>query len=325
MKEAIKTIRTLESILAGLALSLFVTSCNPLLSSLTPTKAFEASTPQVGLTQLPTLERIIPSFTPLPSPEFKIEPITPSLVHTPIPSIIPSLLPTYTKTTVPNIPGVPNFSLMPKPRCMPQIDNKRKELLYNNTIYMGISSRKVVYLTFDDVNYYNYLQSEILRQLEAYNAKATFFVTGEQLDRDPDGSKAIVAGGNPLAYHGDNHVPMTTLTYNALEDDVCSFVGKLNRLLPGYVLVYVRPPYGNADYGVRSALANFGLIDVMWSNQTSGNSPDEVYNDFVKKLEPGQIWLMHMQNKNDVGSLKFILPYLIKEGYSIEAVSGIMR
>jgi len=65
-----------------------------------------------------------------------------------------------------------------------------------------VHTRKV-YLTFDDGPSDN--TEAILKILEEYNVKATFFVTGQQAASHPEWYQAIVDGGHTLGMHSYSH------------------------------------------------------------------------------------------------------------------------
>ncbi|HEX8335142.1 MAG TPA: polysaccharide deacetylase family protein, partial [Pyrinomonadaceae bacterium] len=62
------------------------------------------------------------------------------------------------------------------------------------------TSQRVVALTFDDGPSESGTD-EILRALEERKVKATFFVTGAELERNMDGGRKIVAAGHELGNH----------------------------------------------------------------------------------------------------------------------------
>lgn len=64
--------------------------------------------------------------------------------------------------------------------------------------------KKMCYLTFDDGP--SDVTLEILDVLEKYKAKATFFVTGQMVQRHPDILKRIYEDGNAIGNHSATHV-----------------------------------------------------------------------------------------------------------------------
>ena len=60
----------------------------------------------------------------------------------------------------------------------------------------------------------------VLGVLERAGARATFFLVGEQVRRDPALAREIVAAGHAVALHGDRHRCQLRLTPRALDEDL---------------------------------------------------------------------------------------------------------
>ncbi|MEA2154717.1 MAG: hypothetical protein QOE11_857 [Solirubrobacteraceae bacterium] len=97
-------------------------------------------------------------------------------------------------------------------------------------------------LTFDDGPHPQGTPA-ILQILAAAGAKATFFVVGEQLRRDPGSAREVVAAGHRLAVHGDRHRLLTLVGPRALRADLdrcAALVADLGQAAPEHY----RPPFG---------------------------------------------------------------------------------
>ncbi|MFW9976436.1 MAG: polysaccharide deacetylase family protein [Candidatus Thorarchaeota archaeon] len=66
--------------------------------------------------------------------------------------------------------------------------------------------------------------SEIIELLALNNAKATFFVVGELLKKDPGIGKIILRNNHELAYHGWSHVPLWRQTRSIFTDEAKQFI-----------------------------------------------------------------------------------------------------
>lgn len=127
---------------------------------------------------------------------------------------------------------------------------------------------KTVALTFDDGPAYADLQ--ILKVLQRYDVKATFFETGANASENPDIVKALVDGGQLVADHSwDHQYPAAvnggwTVKYLTSEltrtDDTLSAI-------TGAPVCFYRPPGGYTD-NVLKATAPLKLTAVMWSIDT---------------------------------------------------------
>ena len=70
--------------------------------------------------------------------------------------------------------------------------------------YAVKSDRKIIALTFDDGPNPPYTE-ELLAILAKHGVRATFFITGKNLERCPALSKAIVAAGHVIGNHSYHH------------------------------------------------------------------------------------------------------------------------
>lgn len=99
-----------------------------------------------------------------------------------------------------------------------------------------------VYLTFDDGP--NQYTEQILDILAAYNVKATFFVTGVQVEKYPETVKRIVDDGHAIGLHSNTH------NYDKVYKSVDSFLKEFETCLKkvqsvtDYPVTVVRFPGG---------------------------------------------------------------------------------
>ena len=81
------------------------------------------------------------------------------------------------------------------------------------------------------------------RGLERAGARATFFLVGEQVRRDPALAREIVAAGHAVALHGDRHRCQLRLTPRTLDDDLARVAATVADAT-GVAPTLYRPPYG---------------------------------------------------------------------------------
>ena len=120
-----------------------------------------------------------------------------------------------------------------------------------------------VALTFDDGPHPAGTPA-VLAALERGGARATFFLVGEQVRRDPALAREIVAAGHAVALHGDRHRCQLRLTPRALDDDlarVAATVADATGLAPALY----RPPYGVFSIAGLALVRRRGWRDLLWS------------------------------------------------------------
>lgn len=120
------------------------------------------------------------------------------------------------------------------------------------------SSKKAVALTFDDGT--SSFTGRLLDCLEANNAKATFFMTGTEIESFPDEVKRMNELGCELGNHTYDHTDLTTLSAEEISDEI-SRVDQQLVTLTGQGASVVRPPYGSVNDTVR---ASVGTPMILW-------------------------------------------------------------
>ena len=153
-----------------------------------------------------------PTPAPYPSPEPTPKPIaepTPEPTETPEPTPLP-------EPKAPTEPPTPR----PQPTPSPQPPLAPSgSFSYAN--HLPAPEQKTVYLTFDDgPTAYTHKVLDVLAQ---YGVKATFFVVGNQVDKNPDIVRRIAAEGHVLGNHTYDH------TYSVVYANRASFTSQLER------------------------------------------------------------------------------------------------
>ena len=119
-----------------------------------------------------------------------------------------------------------------------------QELAQYDAYYVGDTSEKVIYLTFD-AGYENGNTAPILDALKKHNAPATFFIVGHYLESAPDLVKRMVDEGHCVGNHTYNHLDMSKISDKATFQKEMNDVAKLFQEITGKELtMYYRPPQG---------------------------------------------------------------------------------
>lgn len=157
------------------------------------------------------------------------------------------------------------------------------------------TKRREVWLTIDDGPDPEDTP-RILELLAAHEARATFFVIGENASRHPELVRAIVAGGHEVAHHTQTH-PLAAFW--------CASPARVGRELDeasavlrsaGVRPIRFRPPAGIKNLWLATALRARGLTCVGWSArglEISSRGAEEVADRVLRGLAWGAIFLMH--------------------------------
>jgi peptidoglycan/xylan/chitin deacetylase (PgdA/CDA1 family) len=152
-----------------------------------------------------------------------------------------------------------------------------------------------VALTFDDGPHPRGTP-ETLRILDAAGARATFFLVGEQVRRDPALAREIAAAGHTVAVHADRHRNLLRLTPRQVRDDLLRAEATIADAVGAPAPLY-RPPYGVlTSAGVWHARSRRWEI-VLWArwgrDWRARATPSSIAREAADGLRGGEIILLH--------------------------------
>jgi len=177
---------------------------------------------------------------------------------------------------------------------------------------------KVLYLTFDDGPTPE-ATPEILKILQRYNAKATFFCVGDNISKYPELFKTLQDDGHQVGSHTFNHLSGWTTSNPAYYRNV----RKAARLVKTPLF---RPPYGRITPNQTKFLSRYYRI-VMW-DVLSGDfdqtlSPEACLQNVVKHSKNGSIVVFHDSQKSKdlvLDVLPRVLSHFSKKGYRFDII-----
>lgn len=190
---------------------------------------------------------------------------------------------------------------------------------------------KMIALTFDDGPYPNTTE-KILDLLKLYDAKATFFVIGNKVERFPETIKREVAEGHEVANHTFNHVYFKRSINSATIREEIVKTDKALEALTGKKPLLFRPPGGYYNERSIEIAKTLGYTTIMWSWHQDTNdwrSPgvNAIVNKVVNNARNGDIVLLHdyiQGSLQTVKALEVILFELDKRGFKFVTVSDLM-
>jgi peptidoglycan-N-acetylglucosamine deacetylase len=158
-----------------------------------------------------------------------------------------------------------------------------------------LAAGDAVALTFDD-GPHALGTPATLAALEAAGAHATFFLVGEQVEREPTLAAEIAAAGHEVALHGYRHRLLLLRSARGLGDDLdraVDVIGSATGTAPGCY----RPPYGVFSAGGLDLVRRRGWRPVLWSkwgrDWTRRATPDSIARLATAGLAGGDIVLLH--------------------------------
>ncbi len=121
-----------------------------------------------------------------------------------------------------------------------------------------------VSLTFDDGPDPRHTRG-LLDVLERAGARGTFFLQGQNAERQPDLVREIHSRGHELGNHGYSHRRARDIGLSAYVDEARRTHALLEACAGMPVAPLFRPPYGEMTIGATIALARAGFRIVHWS------------------------------------------------------------
>ncbi|RHZ82798.1 hypothetical protein Glove_103g226 [Diversispora epigaea] len=165
-------------------------------------------------------------------------------------------------------------------------------------------------ITFDDGPYL--WTNDLLNNLKALNAKATFFINGNNWDcvyNYASVLKRIVAEGHQLAHHTWGHLDLATLSRDQIVFQMTNLENALLKIV-GVAPRYMRLPYGSGVNNplVMDTLTSLGYNVILWDIDTDdwrGLSTQESLNKYRAASKPpgAHIALQHDRIENTARSL----------------------
>lgn len=184
---------------------------------------------------------------------------------------------------------------------------------------MPRGSRRI-YLTFDDGPHPD-ITPKVLSILEKFNAKATFFCVGQNVERFPETYQMIPDAGHETGNHSFNHLKGWNETTRSYVDNV----------MKGQPLIqseFFRPPYGRITSSqIRMLKPKFRIV--MWSvlsyDFDKNTSPEQCLKNVTDHVKDGDIVVFHDSEKaakNMLSALPKLLEILSAKGFTFPTLNG---
>ena len=227
--------------------------------------------------------------------------------------------PTAAEQAVPA--SVSDWGLSFQTEGQPPVGNvSAEELRQYNAFYVGDTSRKTIYLTFD-AGYENGCTPAILDALKKHDAPACFFVVGNFIDTAPELVKRMAAEGHIVGNHTLHHPDMSGIA------DKSAFAAELNGLEEKYTALtgqpmqkFYRPPQGK--FSEENACSSVGWLSVYQSTYAS-DQKTVVYpsSKLLPRIHNGAIVLLHSTSETNARILDELLTKWESAGYQFGSLA----
>ncbi|WP_137790234.1 polysaccharide deacetylase family protein [Bacillus sp. E(2018)] len=211
-----------------------------------------------------------------------------------------------------------------------KVSSSRDFQFFGGLVTSADTSEKVVALTFDDGP--TDLTDQILTILKEEEVKATFFVTGREMEENLKEAKEIVSEGHELGNHSYSHERMVLKTPSYIKGEI----EKTDELIrkAGYEgKIQFRPPYGKKLIGLPYYLDKHDRKTILWNIEPEtypevASDSTKIIKHVTQNIQPGSIILLHVMyesRRESMESVKGIIQDLKKKGYTFKKVSEMVE
>jgi peptidoglycan/xylan/chitin deacetylase (PgdA/CDA1 family) len=198
--------------------------------------------------------------------------------------------------------------------------------LFSKYVWAIPNQENKIFLTFDDGPIPE-ITEWVLEELKKYDAKATFFCIGNNIEKNPAIFNKILADGHAIGNHTFNH---RNGWKSSLEDYIeevrlCDLQIKAHTPKGGLLF---RPPYGKLKPAQAMELRKKGYKIIMWEVLSAdfdhSISPQKCLKNVISNTTSGSVVVFHDSIKG-YENLKYTLPIALKywhqKGYQFEGIT----
>ena len=201
--------------------------------------------------------------------------------------------------------------------------------MFPNYVWDIPTHDKTLYLTFDDGPTPK-ITNWVLNTLESYNAKATFFCIGKNIETHPDIFQNILNDGHAIGNHTYNHIKGWKTKVEPylfeIEKTLEIIDAQMLNSSPSNVKLF-RPPYGQITPKQGKELIKLGYKIIMWDvisfDWDKTVSEEICLNNVTSKSTTGSIVVFHdslKASKNMQYALPKTLDYFSEKGYVFKSI-----
>ena len=202
-----------------------------------------------------------------------------------------------------------------------KMDDVREACGYVSASATSVEAPEIA-LTFDDGPSAAWTPA-LLDGLKERGVKATFFLIGENADKNPEIVKRMAEEGHLIGNHTYHHVELTKVSENEARLELADTSAVIVRIT-GKEPEYMRPPFGAWQ---RKLEQEIQMLPVLWTidplDWTTENQ-DEIVNKVVTEAEENDIILLHDCYKSSVEAGLRIIDILQEEGFVFVTVDELL-
>jgi len=206
--------------------------------------------------------------------------------------------------------------------------NRLVKWLFPKYVWEIPNKENKIYLTFDDGPIPE-ITEWVLDVLKDEKIKATFFCIGDNIEKNPEVFKRIIAEGHSVGNHTFNHLKGWNFsTEEYLENTIlCEAAIATHTEIKNQKSKIFRPPYGKIKFSQSRKLRKLGYKIIMWDvlsvDYDKEVTAEQCLENIVKNTVSGSIIACHDSIKA-FKNLEYALPKAIKQlknkGFEFERI-----
>lgn len=161
-----------------------------------------------------------------------------------------------------------------------------------------------------------------------YNAKATFFCIGKQIEKRPEVIQRIVNEGHVIGNHSYSHSRgIGFFGTNKMIAEIKQTNELVAKLYNKKMLLF-RPPFGVTNPNIARAVSKTNQVIIGWnirSLDTVIEKENIILERIKKRIKPGSIILLHDTSAKTVNVLEQLLLFLQEEGYKTKTIEELLN
>lgn len=207
---------------------------------------------------------------------------------------------------------------------MPLREAEEQTVSSNHTAMNNCGAKKCIALTFDDGP--GRYTSQLLDTLKQYNAKATFFLIGRNINLRQAVVERMSKEGHLIGNHSWSHVNLTSVSTERIQTELQQTNAAI-KAVTGIDTQLARPPYGAANESVYGTLKHLNMSAIFWSIDTrdwADRNSDIICRRATTGARSGGIIIMHDIHPTTVNAVPCIAKNLEARGFSLVTVEDIL-
>ena len=201
-----------------------------------------------------------------------------------------------------------------------------EDLAQYGAYYLGDTSQKALYLTFD-CGYENGYTEAILDALKKHRAPAAFFVVGNMIQTAPDVVRRMAQEGHIVGNHTFHHPDMSAIADQAAFQKELDSLAQLYQQTTGRTMPrYYRPPQGKYNLENLKQAQALGYQTIFWSLAyvdwyvDDQPTPEQAFSKLLPRIHDGAIVLLHSTSRTNAEILDQLLTRWEDMGYTFASL-----